>query len=295
MKEAVALISLVVVALAGIVFWNDIRSVFSGSTKGETAKTTAVDPGNAARAGAVKIREKTEVPDQLKEISGMVYLGDGKFVCIQDEAGTLYFFDAASGKIEKEVKFSGKGDFEGIAKAGDLYYVARADGRIFLVDATAANPLLKEFDTGLSIKDNIESLAFDEESGHLLLIGKDESKSGRALRDMFSFDPAAGETSRAFSVNHPGERKDGTQKKGGMKFNPSGMDIHPDTGDIYVVDGPEARIYRITRKGEIAATYELDSKEVPQVEGISFGPDGEVFISTEAGKGAGAIFRIELN
>ena len=295
MKEAVALISVVVVALAGIVFWNDIRSVFSGSTSEETAKTTVVEPGNAAVTGRVKILERTEVPDQLREISGIVYLGDGKFVCIQDEAGTLYFFDAASGKIEKEVRFTGKGDFEGIAKSRDHYYVARADGKIFQVDAAAAKPLLKEFDTGLSVKDNIESLAFDEVSGHLFLIGKDESKSGKALRDMFSFDPVTGETSRAFSVSHPGERKDGTKKKGGMKFNPSGMDIQPGTGNIYLVDGPEASIYRVTRKGEITGTYKLDSKEVPQVEGISFGTDGEIFISTEGGKGAGAILKIELN
>ena len=295
MKEAVALISVVVVALAGIIFWNDIRTVFSSSSKEEPAKTTAVNYGKATAAGTVKILEKTEVPDQLKEISGVVYLGDGKFVCIQDEAGTLYFFDAASGKVEREVQFTGKGDFEAIAKAGDLFYVARADGKIFQVDATAAKPLIKEFDTGLSIKDNIESLAYEEGSGHLFLIGKDESKSGKALRDMFSFDPAVGETSRAFSVSHPGERKDGTNKKGGMKFNPSGMDIHPVTGEFYIVDGPAARIYRVTGKGEISGIYELDAKQVPQVEGISFGPAGECFISTEGTKNPGAILQIELN
>jgi hypothetical protein len=174
--------------------------------------------------------------------------------------------------------------------------VIRADGRLYEIrNPGASKPSIKEYDTGLTVKDNVESLCYDAEGKRLLLTGKDENKNSAGKREVYAFDPATGKTAPVFSIDLTSELMAGKSKKGSVKFSPSGMGIHPVTKDIYITDGPAAAVYKLNSTGTVTAVYKLDSKEVPQAEGISFSAEGEIFISTEGPKGPGAILKVQLN
>ena len=57
-------------------------------------------------------------------------IDDSKAVCVQDEKGIIYVYDLNAEKVEEEVTFSGSGDCEGIAPAGEHAYVFGSNRKI---------------------------------------------------------------------------------------------------------------------------------------------------------------------
>src|SRR5690554_5062322 len=60
------------------------------------------------------ILRKWKMPDQLHEISGITWIGEDRFACVQDEEGILFIYNIAKEEIEETVNFSMAGDYEGI-------------------------------------------------------------------------------------------------------------------------------------------------------------------------------------
>ena len=74
---------------------------------------------------------------------------------------------------------------------------------------------------------------------------------------------------------------------------PSAMGIHPLTNEFFITDGPKARLLIMDESGKISKLLDLGSA-FSQPEGITFSPEGEVFISNEGTKDPGNIIRIQL-
>ena len=80
-----------------------------------------------AASKAVTIAQKWDVPDILREVSGIVYLGNHQFACVQDEAGVIFLYNTQTMNIDRQITFGAAGDYEGIALVGDNAYVVRSD------------------------------------------------------------------------------------------------------------------------------------------------------------------------
>ncbi len=81
--------------------------------------------------------------------------------------------------------------------------------------------------------------------------------------------------------------------KGDLSFQPSGIAIHPKTGNIYVLGSVGNLLLVFSREGEMLAIIDLKSKVHPQPEGICFDPDGTLYISNEGDEGEGTILKFE--
>ena len=64
---------------------------------------------------------------------------------------------------------------------------------------------------------------------------------------------------------------------------PSAIGIHPVSGDILITDGTSSKLLVMNQDGRINRLVEL-GKDFAQPEGITFSPEGEVFISNEGTK-----------
>jgi hypothetical protein len=287
--------SAALLGLTGFVFCNDTQSAHHSENRAENDFVISAPAGDDKNQSTVQILDRYELPDELREVSGIVFLDKDLFACIQDEKGVVYFYDAAEKKIRKEISFAGNGDYEGITMANRRLFVLRSDGKLFeLEDFQQAGAPVKEFDTGLEAREDFESVCFDAQGNRLLIVGKAENKSDRDQRKVYAFDLETGKTSVAMTIDLTLDIPGLETRKGKVKFSPSDMDIHPVTGDIYMTDGPAACIYRLDASAKIRQVYRLDSKEVPQVEGISFSESGEIFISSEGNKKPGAIYSVKL-
>ena len=82
-------------------------------------------------------------------------------------------------------------------------------------------------------------------------------------------------------------------KKRSMVIMPSSIAIHPVTKDMYITDGRNSLLMILSATGSVKKVLQLNSKEFNQPEGITFHPDGEMYISNEGTKGGGNILKVE--
>src|SRR5690606_22650169 len=74
-----------------------------------------------------------------------------------------------------------------------------------------------------------------------------------------------------------------------IEFRPSGLSIHPITGQLYMISSESSAILRMRPDGGIIDLAYLDTSIFNQPEGITFTPDGTLYISNEGKNGTADI------
>lgn len=287
------ILSVLIIGAAGFFFQKDIAQFVSGDSANQEKN------GNKSRqqnnASDVIIKQKWELPPVLIEISGLAWIDGQRFACVQDEAGTIYIYNTATASIEKEIPFTGAGDFEGIALNGNTAYIVRSDGVIFEVDMNTKKT--EEYKTFLTASNNVETLFYEAGKNRLLLAGKDPDEGDPARKNIYAFDLNNKTLGKdpVFSIDltNPLLTADGNGKKKKKIFNPSAIAIHPVSKDVYILDGPKSRLLVTSPAGDIKKLTWL-GKEFFKPEGISFSPAGDLFISNEGKKIPGNIMEVML-
>lgn len=283
----------VVILLSGFIFRSDLEKMFLPGNKVTQKEKKDKKVEQAQDAPGVSIKEQWDLPGVLKEVSGIVYLGNDQFACVQDETGTIYVYNTASKKMEQEIAFGGAGDYEGIAIKGNTAYVIRADGLLFEVDMQTRRT--REHNIGSTLMQNIESLGYDSKNNRLLLAGKDEDPSQASYKGIYAFDLTSNTLLKDAVVQLKLTAQASTGKKGkkGNGIQPSALAVHPLTNEIYMLDGPKARLLIVDDSGKIKSTYELGNN-FAQPEGISFSAAGKLYISNEGKKNEANIMAVEI-
>ena len=101
----------------------------------------------------------------------------------------------------------------------------------------------------------------------------------------FSLDEMALEEEPRIRV--PFERIDGVGREGVVE--PSGIEIDPVTGRWYIVASAQRVLLELSSAGRVLASRQLSRAFHRQPEGITFGPDGSLFIGDEGNPGAARI------
>ncbi|QED36893.1 hypothetical protein FK178_03830 [Antarcticibacterium arcticum] len=282
MQKAAFLIVLGVLTVVGFL-------IFGVDSKSNTAR--------ALESDSVKIEKKWELPEILREVSGIAYMGNNKIACVQDEDGIIFIFNLATTSIEKEIEFAGPGDYEGISLVGGTAYVLRSDGTIFEVtNFNEAAPQTSKYETPLKGKLNFEGLGYDENNNRLLIALKE--KSGDDFKPVYAF-----ELENKIWVTEPvikikfNDPVFGilNQKISRKMLRPSEITLHPSTGKIFVLEGLGPKLLILDQSGKPEEIHILNSKQFPQAEGLTFGDSGEIYISNEGSGQAANILEISLN
>ena len=77
-------------------------------------------------------------------------------------------------------------------------------------------------------------------------------------------------------------------------MQPSAIAIHPQTGDIYVTEATNPKLLVLDRTGKLKSLKILNSEEFYKPEGISFSPEGKMFISNEGKDDPGNILEVNV-
>jgi len=287
-------IALVLVGV-GFVFKEDLAQyLVAGTTTGSEEESDKKDKkkGSKQKPSEVSIVKKWELPEVLREVSGIAYLDEQRFATVQDEEGTIFIYNHAAGKIEKEISFAGPGDYEDITVKNNTAFIVRADGRLYEVPLQGNKKDVKEHNTPLTVAHNVEGLFYDEENNRLLIAIKDDEPHTKEYKGIYAFNLQTNtfveEPVYKIGMNDELLKGDGKKAK---KFRPSALAIHPQTKELYVLDGPSARLL-LMQDGKAKKVYQL-GPQFPQAEGITFSPSGELYISNE-GKKQGNIIHTKL-
>ena len=260
---------------------------------------------------------KYNLPDRLIEVSGLDYLRENILTLIQDEKGNVYFFDTEKGEVVKKTDFAKDGDYEGIEVVGDEIWTLKSNGTLFRLKHPEKEKDLKtkQYKTNLNRKNNTEGLAYDEENNRLLIACKGapyiDSKGGEGIRAIYSFDLEKKELSEKPVFEIDIEKIKEARRlnliarlgikllklfdpaKGDITFQPSGIAIHPGTGNMYILAATGKLLLVCDRSGDFLTIIKLNSGLFNQPEGICFDPAGNLYISNEGDEFKATLLKFE--
>jgi len=256
------------------------------------------------------------LPAILKEISGLVCVDSVTLACVQDEQGIIFLYDLTQKKVNRQIEFFSNGDYEGIARVNDTIYVLRSDGTLFEIsDYRSDSATVKPYPTDIPSKDN-EGLCYDGQNNRLLIACKEITGKGELSKDkryVFAFDlnlktmPVEPIYSyelkqiREFAANNGIDLPIRIKKKGVttgpvLKFQTSGIAIHPLTNELYLLSAEDYLLLVFDRNGNIDQMIRLNTGLFNQPEGITFMENGDMYVSNEgAGKGPGTLRRLNYH
>ncbi|MDT0641758.1 SdiA-regulated domain-containing protein [Zunongwangia sp. F363] len=245
-----------------------------------------------------EVLEKWELPEELDEISGMSWIGNGKIACIQDEDGIIFIYDLNVHAITSRIEFGDKGDYEAVTLNGSDAYVMRSDGHIFEVENYAnRNFTVNEYQTPLEDYD-IEGLAYDKENNRLLITVKDVPHEDQDYKGVYAFVLEGKEfiPEPVFKINTNDPIFKGINGRGSQRIiRPSEIEKNPLTGNWYILEGHQPKLMILDAKGEAKQVHLLDPEVFQQAEGLTFSPDGTMYISNESRRAPANILEVKLD
>lgn len=231
-----------------------------------------------------------DLPGRLNEVSGLALSAAGLLYAHDDERGVVYRIDPASGEVDRGFGVGTpprRADFEGIARAGDRWFLVTSRALLYEFQEVeeGANSPVRVTDTGLGDSCEVEGLAFNPTTRSLLLACKMIAPPAReAVVHRLPLDPGAPPRSPirvSFRSLVPFGFEDG--------IHPSGIEVDPVTGSLVLVSARERALVEIDGEGRVLSAIALPRRRHAQPEGVTFGPDGRIFVSDEARGGRARI------
>lgn len=246
-----------------------------------------------------KILQKWDLPDILSEVSGIAWIGENRMVCVQDEDGIIFIYNLQTSQIEERINFGNGGDYEGIAVIENDAFVMRSDGIIFEVsNFEGGDPKVTRHVTQLNRMPeiNFEGFCADPANNRLLLAVK-ERKDFNKHKEVYAFDldKKMSADKPLFMVDLSGPIFNRVDEKLKEKFSPGEMNIHPQTGEYFILDGSRPKLLITDKKGRPEELVMLRIEDFENPEGLTFSPEGDLYISNEAEDGPANILRISLD
>ncbi|MCY7357187.1 MAG: SdiA-regulated domain-containing protein [Rudanella sp.] len=229
--------------------------------------------------------ERFSLPKDLREVSGLSYYKPGRLAMVQDELAVVFIYDLATKTVVDEHVFGRKGDYEGVEFVNGELYMLRSDGELFHFEPTDG---IKILNGGAEIhrtkielpgKNDVEGLGYDPKLNALLLATKDPA-TGNPDKPIYFYDLKRSVLWRG-PVLTQAVLADMAGNKPTEEVKPSGLAVHPKTGDYYVLSANAHRLVVMNRNGKTLSSVALDPKLLRQPEGICFAPDGTLFIASE--------------
>lgn len=237
-------------------------------------------------------RERKFLKDEVKEISGMVFLKEGqKLATVNDEEPKIFIVDYANKDTTMSFTFGEKGgDFEDIVMDKKYYYVLESRGRIYKVPKPGTIDSVGIFKLPIKNAD-FEAMYLDSAKHRIVMLCKscpdyDKGKTKPA----FSFDLETNEfsTEPVFTLDVARVRKLLRSPNFGAK--PSAAAVHPILNKVFIICSQDGKGLLIASlDGNIEHAIFLDESYFPQPEGITFAPNGDLYISNEGLYQAGSI------
>ncbi len=257
--------------------------------------------------------ERLELPDTLREISGICQLSKTTFACVQDENGILFIYDIQKNEITQQYFFAENGDYEGIARVNSSIFILRSDGALYEIqnfETDQHQTVMHQ--TGVTAMNN-EGLCFDEANNRLLIAAKGKIGKGPELKDkrviygfdlktmalldepIFDFNLAE---IKKFARNNNIELETKIKKNKGeeteeevLKFMTSAISIHPKTKKLYLLSAAEHLFFVFDDQGNIEHMEQLNKELFNKAEGITFLENGDMLVSNEAQNKKATILR----
>jgi len=158
----------------------------------------------------------------------------------------------------------------------------------------------KKYKTALDEGNDTEGLCYEAKKERLLVLCKeDPGKKLKGQRAIYAWDLKKKKLSKKPVHTIDENAIETLLDKQGIKtknfhFKPSGLAVHPFTGDIYVISSVGKVLVVLNRKNGIKSVTRLNENVFEQPEGICFMKNGDLLISNEGKKKKGNILLFQF-
>jgi len=283
----------------------------------EASVEVAPDKGYVFPYNLSEPTQKQKLSNELDELSGLDFLGGTLFACIQDEKANVYVYNYATDEITSDVDFGKNGDFEDIEVFGKEIWVLRSDGDLYqITDFNTEDQKTEKYENELSSSNDAEGLCLDASKQNLLIACKGKAHDDKKwdnYKGVYSFNLAKKELSSEpiFVISLADLSKHLAQDKskemvnkvarflnpasGDLSFQPSGIDVHPTTKEIYLIATVGKLLVVMDKTGKKIVHIEpLDPDVFKQPESICFTANGDLYIGNEARGGKANILKFVM-
>ncbi|MDP2888081.1 MAG: SdiA-regulated domain-containing protein [Bacteroidota bacterium] len=227
-----------------------------------------------------------DMPDLLKEISGIAYADENTLYCIQDELGIVFKYDTHKEDISGMFRFTDVGDFEDLTVVKDEVFVLRSDGTLFLFNHRNFDGKIIQVVVPVNCM-NVEGLEYNKADNQLYLACKDQllnDQSQNRIVFRISADypskPGVALTILPDEINQMLAVKYPDNQNTSLQINPSAIAIHPQTSEKYVLSAA-SRLVAIYKNEKLINVFPLPAELYYKPEGIAFAPNGDLYLSSE--------------
>lgn len=232
-----------------------------------------------------------EMPDLLREVSGITLLDSVTILCVQDELGIVFSYNLETEETKNFHRFTDKGDFEDITLSGERVHVLRSDGAVFSFDI---NNKKNNQQTALSVPSlNVEGLFYHSKDNYIYMVSKEAEvfkNEKEAHRPIYRYhNDGKFDVETLFEIDTKEINKLLNQnyvalKKSEVQFNPSAIAIHPITEAVFVLSASDRLLAVYNADNQLTHVYPLPAELYYKPEGLVFEKDGTLFISNEGDK-----------
>ncbi|MFZ7116716.1 MAG: SdiA-regulated domain-containing protein [Bacteroidota bacterium] len=264
----------------------------------ESKKVFAREKKALVKSGAIKgfsaIDSKWELPDVLREVSGVAMHKNNIVACVQDEQGTVFLYDLTKKKIVDSFNFGGPGDYEGISIVNNDIYILRSDGQLTCVSNFESEQKISTYFLKLPQGfQNFEGLCYDRHKNRLLIAPRFFDSADRTTKNIYSFDITTKKFSATpvYSIKLSDKIFNSVVTKKEALI-PSEIFVHPVSGKIYLTDARNKYILISDPGGSPLKLLPLDPLLFAKTEGITMDADGMFYLSNEGKTGPATLIKI---
>ncbi len=222
-----------------------------------------------------------DLPGRLAEVSGLAFTPDGRLFAHDDERARIHEIDVETGEVGLRFDLGDpveRGDFEGIAIAGERFFLVTSQGRLyeFREVGDREEAPYRVTDTGLGSRCEVEGLDYRESEDELLVACKvSVPDRGTLVVHRVPLDggrppPAPIEVAKSQLAAYGLD----------ASFQPSAVAVDP-TGTLILVSGSSEALIEVDANGRLLAGLQFTGNRHRQSEGLGFGPDGTLYIADE--------------
>lgn len=238
--------------------------------------------------------KKLHVRGSMQEISGIVHHEQGdQFIAVNDEEGRLFKMNITEDEPYENWKFGKNTDYEDVAFTGKQWVVLKSNGSLFVLEDMFTDSVSAlEYESPIKGKREFETAYFDPGSNSIVIVCKGcevDKKTGYTSAYRFDVTTLKYDAEPFYKIDVKEISKHTKDKL--KSFSPSGAAIHPIQKRLFIISSVNHLLVITDLKGKVQEVYNLPHTRFRQPEGITFAPNGDMYISNEAGEGSANILK----